>query len=93
MAPPTSTYSPQAQLPPQPQHPQQLHQSQHPQQLYTHPQPWDQTNAIPTPPMMGTWMMEGLQYGVEPLDNAWLTTQDWGQQNWVLDHFQSAAGT
>jgi hypothetical protein len=44
--------------------------------------------------MMGTWMMmEGLQYGVEELDNAWLTTQDWGQQDWVLAHFQSAAGT
>lgn len=43
--------------------------------------------------MMATWMMEGLQYGEgEILDNSWLTTQDWGHQNWVLALFENPPG-
>jgi hypothetical protein len=93
MVPPSSTY-PQAQQPQQPHHVQQPHHLQQPhhfQQPHAHSQPWDQTNTIP-PPNMGTWMM-GLQYGMEEdLGESWLTTQDWGQQNWVLEHFENTTG-
>jgi hypothetical protein len=42
--------------------------------------------AMPTPPMAGVGMGEGLQEFLmsESLSEAWLTTQDFGQENWML---------
>ena len=69
--------------PPQPPYPLQVQQSQH---SYPHTQSWEQPQAMPTPPMMTTWMT-GIEFGVEELDHAWLTTtQDWGQSDWLLEH-------
>ncbi|KAH6849607.1 hypothetical protein B0I37DRAFT_92393 [Chaetomium sp. MPI-CAGE-AT-0009] len=76
--------------PPQPPYPLQAQQSQQP---YPHTQSWEQPQAMPTPPMMTTWMT-GVEFGVEELDHAWLTTtQDWGQQDWLLAHLRNMAGT
>ncbi|KAL2147643.1 hypothetical protein VTI28DRAFT_8097 [Corynascus sepedonium] len=77
----TSSYTTQAQQAPALQ----------PQQ-FTHPQQsWNEPHAMPTPPMAGTGLMEGLDphyIGSETLDEAWLTMQDYGQGNWMLEQFR-----
>ncbi|KAL2200823.1 hypothetical protein P885DRAFT_27122 [Corynascus similis CBS 632.67] len=61
-------------------------------QQFTHPQQsWNEPHAMPTPPMAGTGLMEGLDpyyIGSETLDEAWLTMQDYGQGNWMLEQFR-----
>ncbi|KAK4034444.1 activator of stress genes 1 [Parachaetomium inaequale] len=60
------------------------------QQQYSQTQPWGAPNAMPTPPLAGTGLMEGLEgyFASDALDEAWLTTQDFGQGNWILDQFR-----
>jgi hypothetical protein len=69
----------------------QQQQQQQPQEQYGHTtQPWGAPNAMPTPPMAGTGLMEGIEgyFASDALDEAWLTTQDFGQGNWILDQFR-----
>jgi hypothetical protein len=82
------------QPPAYPQHGQlgQGQQGQHgqAQQFYAQAAPtWEPTHAIPTPPAGG--MEGGLQeyLASESLNEAWLTTQDFGQGDWVLHHSYS----
>lgn len=44
------------------------------------------TQAMPTPPMVATGLMEGLEgfLGSDSLETAWLTTQDYGRGDWML---------
>ena len=61
--------------------PQQPQQQQQPQ-----PQAWGPAHAMPTPPAGG--MEGGLQeyLASESLNDSWLTTQDFGQGDWLLHH-------
>jgi hypothetical protein len=49
---------------------------------------WEPSQAMPTPPMAGTGLMEGLDDFLtsDSLDEAWLVNQDFGQGDWML-HF------
>ncbi|AEO58198.1 hypothetical protein MYCTH_2305394 [Thermothelomyces thermophilus ATCC 42464] len=83
----------------QPQHhhqqqQQQQQQQQHPQPLqeqFRHVPTWEgQQHTMPTPPMGGSGMMEGIDpyLGSEALDEAWLVMQDYGPNNWMLEQFR-----
>ncbi len=61
-------------------------------QQYGQHQPWEQQpHAMPTPPPMagaGAGMMEVIDefLASDSLNEAWLTTQDFGQGNWMLHY-------
>ncbi|KAK4233969.1 hypothetical protein C8A03DRAFT_19052 [Achaetomium macrosporum] len=72
--------------------PQQYQQGT--QQPYRQPpaQTWDPSQAIPSPLSMGAGGTAGLMEGLDEfltsdsLNEAWLSTQDWGQGNWMLHY-------